>query len=1046
MRQTKTQGGRHNEVAGWRIQGLCAFPHSAPDSHSNDFAVNWPERFADAARQGFDVVCIPEQLLAGAETDTLRSCANACADAGLRLMLDVKLRGASYATPAAAYDAGLDALLVALQPAALLLRGLETMPEAVWPQWFEKLRARLDECLLTVWTPGMTAPQLAALEPQAVDAVYSSLPWWNFRDGWLIDEYERLRAIATVIAPVADHGEDGATGTERDALRRLAVAAVAGDAVLVPSCSVSPERCTDALREIGSLPHGIMTGRGPRRLTGPLAELTALIRADYGGRLLLVNPDPGRAGSLERGLLERRLPHGFVLASTEAGPFRLDAGDWIFLPLVRADSIAEHGTTSSQVRRRLSAALRSPRIAIEAVRPAVDDGGFAVKRSLGEVVTIRADIFMDGHEELAAELLWRPVDESDWSSAPMRPLGNDVWEASFVPRRLGRYVYAIRAWWDKWASFCVQLKKKVDAGVDVSLEVEEGRRMLAGWLGQAEESDTAGLAVIEAALEAVGAASDGSMQPRRRRTRPMAAPRPAHGGAAEATPVPPATAADVEALLDPALAEAIYRVEEHAFQTETEQEYPLNIERSEAVFASWYELFPRSQSPVEGKHGTFRDVIERLPMIRRMGFDVLYFPPIHPIGRRNRKGRNNSLQAGPDDPGSPYAIGSGEGGHDAVHPELGTLEDFHALVEAAREHGLEIALDFAIQCSPDHPWLSEHPDWFNWRVDGTLKYAENPPKKYEDIVNPDFYSPLASTPRQAALWRALRDVVLFWIHHGVHIFRVDNPHTKPLPFWQWLLQEVRDRYPDTIFLSEAFTRPAMMYRLAKIGFSQSYTYFTWRNTKQELTEYMTELNRVPVRDFFRPNFFVNTPDINPWFLQTSGRAGFLIRAVLASTLSGSWGMYNGFELCVGDPVPGKEEYLDSEKYELRRWDMNAPGNIIPEITRLNRIRRNHAALQSHLGVRFHEVENDQILFYSRYSPEGDSIVLVAVSLDPHNAQTGRLHLARSDWGISDHADVPLHDLFEDRHFRLHGPVHEIVLTPDRPFVVWALDRRAGGPA
>ena len=307
-------------------------------------------------------------------------------------------------------------------------------------------------------------------------------------------------------------------------------------------------------------------------------------------------------------------------------------------------------------------------------------------------------------------------------------------------------------------------------------------------------------------------------------------------------------------LLTSGLAEAIAMVEERPFETQTEEEYPLCIERVEASFASWYEIFPRSQSSVPGQHGTLRDVIERLPQIRRMGFDVLYFPPIHPIGLKNRKGRNNSLKAEPGDPGSPYAIGSSDGGHDALHPELGTLDDFHALVAAAKEHGLELALDFAIQCSPDHPWLRENPDWFNWRVDGSLKYAENPPKRYEDIVNPDFYSAAASVPRQSALWRALRDVVLFWIAQGVRIFRVDNPHTKPLPFWEWMIGEVRDRHPDVIFLSEAFTRPAMMYRLAKVGFSQSYTYFTWRNTKDELTDYMTELNREPVRDFFRPNF------------------------------------------------------------------------------------------------------------------------------------------------------------------------------------------------
>jgi starch synthase (maltosyl-transferring) len=498
-----------------------------------------------------------------------------------------------------------------------------------------------------------------------------------------------------------------------------------------------------------------------------------------------------------------------------------------------------------------------------------------------------------------------------------------------------------------------------------------------------------------------------------------------------------AGAEQVGALLDTELAEAVHQVDERAFFVETPRQYPVYVERSEAGFSSWYEIFPRSQSPEPGQHGTFQDVIAKLPAIRRMGFDVLYFPPIHPIGMRNRKGKNNSLQAEPGDPGSPYAVGSEAGGHDAVHPELGTLDDFRQLVAAAKAHDLEIALDFAIQCSPDHPWLRDHPDWFNWRADGTLKYAENPPKRYEDIVNPDFYSKGATPARQAALWRALRDIVLFWVRQGVKIFRVDNPHTKPLPFWHWMLTEVRDRHPDTIFLSEAFTRPAMMYRLAKVGFSQSYTYFTWRNTRQELTDYMTELNETTARDFFRPNFFVNTPDINPRFLQGSGRPGFLIRAALAATMSGSWGVYNGFEQCVADAVPGKEEYLDSEKYQLRQWRLDTPGNIVEEITRLNRIRRSHPALQSHQGIRFHRVDNDSLIFYSRFNAEGDSVVLVMVNLDPHHRHSATFELPLWEWGLADDARVHLHDLFHDRRFHLDGKHHRVELSPDQPFVLWA---------
>jgi len=485
--------------------------------------------------------------------------------------------------------------------------------------------------------------------------------------------------------------------------------------------------------------------------------------------------------------------------------------------------------------------------------------------------------------------------------------------------------------------------------------------------------------------------------------------------------------------------------------------YPLEVERGGAAFASWYEIFPRSASGDEQRHGTFDDVIRRLGAIRGMGFDVLYFPPIHPIGRTNRKGRNNSLRAEADDPGSPYAIGSAEGGHDAIHPQLGTLEDFRRLRDAAREKGLELALDFAIQCSPDHPWLREHPGWFAWRPDGSIKYAENPPKKYEDIVNVDFYAHDA----KPGLWTALRDVVMFWADEGVRLFRVDNPHTKPLPFWEWMIGEVRARYPDAVFLSEAFTRPKVMYRLAKVGFSQSYTYFTWRHTKQEFIDYLTELTRTPVREYFRPHFFVNTPDINPVFLQTSGRPGFLIRAALAATLSGLWGVYNGFELCEGRPIPGKEEYLDSEKYQLRAWDHNRPGNIVKEIALLNRIRRANPALHSHLGVTFQPASGEHILFFSKSTPPvlptqlanspaqlanalqhgeqdrfGDNTLFIAINLDPHHAHESDIELPLWQWGLPDHGALMAENLVTHQRTVWRGKWQHIRLEPEQPFAIW----------
>lgn len=972
----------------------------------------------------------------------LHACMEACRHHGLDVMLDLppqRLHGGLALDSIAAVDTHFSSE----QRFALLLRGAAAVGWGRLTDQVDSFKHRYPHALITVWTPGMTAGQMTALKAVNPAAVYSSLPWWDFRAAWLVEEHERLRKIAEVVAPIADPREiPSRTMSATEFSRRLAAATIAGGGVLVPSQCLSGHSST-IMDVLPSLLPVEQEGAALRRLTGSLAEVTALYRDGRHLRLLLINPDDHRPAAVDRGLLDRRLPDGVVLEAVDPAVLELGAGEWRHLPLVRGAGIAELGASSSQQRRNLTHAMRSARIAIESVQPVVDAGAFAPKRILGQSVVITANIFMDGHEELGAEVLWRPVDESAWRHAPMVSLGNDAWQARITPRRLGRYVFAVSAWKDDWRSFTVQLQKKYAASTDVSVEVEEARHTLMEYAEKGSRRHPEAADVVRKVLEILGNRRAESRGPMRRRTRAGAANVEA---AISEDPIalPPATDKQIESLLSQDLAEAIRIIGARSYEVQTDEEYPLCIERTEAEFGSWYEIFPRSQSPEEGRHGTFRDVIGQLPMIREMGFDVLYFPPIHPIGQRNRKGRNNALRAEPGDPGSPYAIGSAEGGHDAVHPELGSLEDFRALVNAAREHDLEIALDFAIQCSPDHPWLREHPDWFNWRVDGTLKYAENPPKRYEDIVNPDFYSPLASTPRQAALWRALRDVVLFWVGQGVRIFRVDNPHTKPLPFWQWMIGEVRDRHPDVIFLSEAFTRPAMMYRLAKLGFSQSYTYFTWRNTKYELTAYMTELNSAPVRDFFRPNFFVNTPDINPWFLQTSGRAGFLIRAALATTLSGLWGVYNGFELCVSEPVPGKEEYLDSEKYQLRRWNRDVPGNIIAEITRLNHIRRSHPALQSHLGIRFHEVNNDQIIFYSRHTEEGDSVVLVAVSLDPHHHQSGMLRLPRWELGMEHHASLPLHDLFDDTRFTLHAEEHYITLTPERPFVLWAVVPTVGG--
>lgn len=645
----------------------------------------------------------------------------------------------------------------------------------------------------------------------------------------------------------------------------------------------------------------------------------------------------------------------------------------------------------------LSQALLLPRIAIENTRPVLDGGQFAVKAVAGQQVEVTCKVFADGHDKLAVRVRWREEQQDAWSSQALEDQGNDGWLGRFPVPTVGRYRFCIEAWINQFASFCYELEKKHRAGVPVSLELQEGR----------------------ASVQQAAERSEGPLRER------LLALQQELAGLLETEQVA-LFLKDSSARL---MAEA-----DHRPYLSLSPEYPLDVERVQAQFASWYELFPRSITEHPSRHGTFNDVHSRLSMIHDMGFDVLYFPPIHPIGRSHRKGRNNALTAAPDDPGSPYAIGSEEGGHEAIHPQLGSLDDFRRLVAAAADHGLEIALDFAIQCSQDHPWLKQHPGWFNWRPDGTIKYAENPPKKYQDIVNLDFYAADAIP----SLWLELRDLVIGWVEEGVKTFRVDNPHTKPLPFWQWLIGDVRRQYPEVIFLAEAFTTPAMMARLGKVGYTQSYTYFTWRNTKSELASYFSELNQSPWRECFRPNFFVNTPDINPAFLHDSGRPGFLIRAVLASMGSGLWGMYSGFELCESAPVPGKEEYLDSEKYEIRPRDFNAAGNIIAEIAQLNRIRRQNPALHSHLGLKLYNAWSDQILYFGKRNAEGDNFVLVAVSLDPFNAQEAHFELPLWELGLADDAATQGEDLMNGHRWTWYGKTQFMRLEPAQPFGIWRI--------
>ncbi|HEY4921775.1 MAG TPA: alpha-1,4-glucan--maltose-1-phosphate maltosyltransferase [Xanthobacteraceae bacterium] len=590
--------------------------------------------------------------------------------------------------------------------------------------------------------------------------------------------------------------------------------------------------------------------------------------------------------------------------------------------------------------------LAAKRFYIEDIYPVVDGGRFAVKRIAGDVIEVWADVVRDGHEMIAVALRWRAraktpskaasktTCKTAWRRVSMRLHGNDRWTAHFTPLEPGDYVYQIEAWTDQFATWRRDFLLKREAGQVGTLEALEGAALLT----------TATPANAEAEC-VIARYRDDFLR-----------------------------SGDAETLLSEELAAAMARSEARYDLTRSEL-LPLVVDRPLAGAGAWYEIMPRSQGATPGQHGTFADCIARVPDIAALGFDVLYLTPIHPIGRTNRKGRNNAVRAARGDPGSPYAIGSPEGGHDAIHPELGTLDDFRALMAACRAHGMEIALDFAVQCSPDHPWLDEHPDWFRRRPDGTIHFAENPPKKYEDIVNPDFRGAHAD-----ALWIALRDIVLFWAREGVRVFRVDNPHTKPLPFWEWLIREVKSEFPDAIFLSEAFTRPKLMKALAKLGFSQSYTYFTWRTGKEELQAYLAEITRYPEREYFRPNFFVNTPDILPFHLQAGEPWMFKARLALAATLSGSYGIYNGFELLEHEPIPGKEEYLDSDKYEIKIRDWNAPGNIKDYVAWINRLRRANPALLQTSNLSFAQVDSPQVMGFVKESVDRRNAVAVAVAL------------------------------------------------------------------
>jgi starch synthase (maltosyl-transferring) len=630
------------------------------------------------------------------------------------------------------------------------------------------------------------------------------------------------------------------------------------------------------------------------------------------------------------------------------------------------------------------------RAVIDRVLPEIDGGRFAAKRVLGDAMVVEADVFGDGHDTLACTLGYRHEAETDWHEVPMALTVNDRWRGEFIVNRLGRYRYTVTAWIDHFLSWRHDFKRRIDPP-DIASAALVGAKLIAEAAGRAARGDAQRLSTWSRQL--IDAKDTLEIQ---------------------------------RIALDEEFAALAQRYPDRRFATVYEKELTVAVDPLHARFSSWYELFPRSTSAEPGKHGTFRDVEARLGYVRELGFDVLYLPPIHPIGREKRKGRNNSLTPGPDDVGSPWAIGSDEGGHKAVHPELGTLNDFKHLVAKAREMGIEVALDIAFQCAPDHPYVKTHPEWFTWRPDGTVQYAENPPKKYQDIYPFNFES-----EDWMGLWEELKSVFEFWIQHGVTVFRVDNPHTKPFPFWEWAIRELKSSHPELVFLAEAFTRPKIMHRLAKLGFTQSYTYFAWRNTKHELIEYFNELGHGPGRDYFRPNVWPNTPDILTAFLQHNGRPGFCARFLLAATLGATYGIYGpAFELIEHVPrEPGSEEYLHSEKYQIRTWDLDRPESLRYLIARVNAIRRDNPALQNDATLHFESIANDQLVAYTKATADRSNVLLIVVNIDPRYRQASFVELDLGRIGIDPRAPYAVHDLLTGARYTWNGSRNYIELEP-----------------
>lgn len=896
------------------------------------------------------------------------------------------------------------------------------VPADVWEAVIKAARGVRSDSVFAAETLGCSPDQVEALDGCGFDCLFNSSRWWDFKADWLLDQYERYRHVAPSIAFPESHdterlaAEFQARGVgdaiEEYCRQRYLFAAAFSSGVMIPVgfeygftrqlnvVSTRPTDWEEPLFDISSFiaevnamkaAEPVLNEEGPqyRLYAGPY-NATALVRhAVQNGRRVItgINPRADRPAAIDLSAVpgtamangpireitpgtrdnDEPAPNGIV----EVPPLSLRL---FSLP---APKRPKRKAGASKVRINHDELATRP-IIIQNVQPVIDNGRYPIKREVGDWLEVWADAFTDGHVKMAAVLKVRQAGTRNWAETRMElhNPGLDRWVGRARLTRNGRAAYTIEAWVDPFETWRDELSKKSDAGQDVSLELIEGRAIVESARTRAKGDDRKTLEILLAGFDAAANAK-----------------------------------ARAEMMFAGDLRELMARGSDRSRSVEYKT-LEITVDRVQARFAAWYEMFHRSQGTNPGRSATFADCERRLPEIRDMGFDVIYFVPIHPIGRTNRKGPNNTLHAGPNDPGSPYAIGGKEGGHCDVHPDLGSLDDFRHFIVRAREMGMDVALDFAIQCAPDHPWISEHPEWFNFRPDGTIKYAENPPKKYQDIVNVDFHC-----AERDSLWAALRDVVAFWADQGVRIFRVDNPHTKPVAFWEWLIHDIQAKHPDVLFLAEAFTRPAMLKMLAKAGFSQSYSYFTWRNTKQELTEYLTELTQTEVTEYLRPNFFPNTPDILPPFLQTGGRPAFMIRFVLAATLSSVYGIYNGFELCENGAIPGREEYNNSEKYDYKIWDWNRPGNIKDFISRINWIRRENPALHEFESLRFFTANDNDILFYGKMTADRDNMIFVAVNLSPFDARETDIEFPLGEMGMGPDDSFEAEELLSgERHF------------------------------